>query len=85
MSQGVKCTLGLGGGSSVEMRFFFILIGPFQALFTGFFMERFLIVELSSHEFSKNGKILYILGIFKFSIGNLGTTLIFGPDQFLGP
>ena len=35
--------------------------------------------------FQKNGNILYILGIFKISIGDLKSYLFLAPDQFLDP
>ena len=79
--------IGRRGSRAKKMRFLLILIDSvpnFQAFFYGI-EKAFSVVELSRDEFSKNGKILYILGIFKFSIGDLKSYLIFGPRSVSGP
>ena len=43
------------------------------------------VVEISRDEFAKNAKIVYILMILKFSIGEISKFLILAPDQFLDP
>ena len=43
------------------------------------------VAELWHVEISKNGEILYILRIFKFSFRDLGKSLIFDPKSISGP
>ena len=77
---------GIGGVSGQNEVFIdsYSLRAKFLGAFYGI-EKSFSVVELSRDEFSKNGKILYIWGIFKFLIGDLKLYLIFGPRSVSGP
>ena len=81
------CQYRKGGGVLGQNEVFidsYSLCVKFSGAFYGI-EKAFSVVQLSRDEFSKNGKILYILGIFKFSIGDLKSYLIFGPRSVSGP
>ena len=64
-----------------------ILIVPvsnFQELFTEL-KKKASVAEVSHVEISKNRKILYILGILRFSFRDLGKSLIFEPRSISEP